>query len=105
MMARCENTASCHTGDDLALLLNADWQVSRLSRIVHRWGGRQFSLFLLQMEKDGRILHLRIVDTPFIQGFAQRYSDKPIGWLNSAGFHPDDAVFETFYNGHPHRLE
>jgi hypothetical protein len=102
MMARCENTATCQTGDDLTLLLRSGWMLSRLSRIVHRWGGRQFSLYLIEVEKEGRFLHLRIVDCPFIQGFAQTFSEKPIGWLNVEGFHPDDAIFETFYNAHPH---
>lgn len=93
------------TGEDLERLLKADWQLSRLSRIVHRYSGRQFGLYLLQLEKAESIVHLAIVDTPYIQRFAQAYSEKPIGWLNVAAFHPDDAIFETFYNGHPHRLE
>jgi hypothetical protein len=99
------NGAYYQTGEDLALLMKANWEVSRLSRIVHRWDGRQFCLYLLQMEKGEKMLHLRIVDSPYIQRFAQAYSEKPIGWLNIEGFHPDDAVFETFYNGHPHPLE
>jgi hypothetical protein len=68
-------------------------------------GGRQFCLYLIAVEKEGHILNLRIVDCPYVQGFAQAYSDKPIGWLNTDGFHADDAVFETFFNAHPHRLE
>ena len=101
----CMNGAYYQTCDDLDILLRAGWVVSRLSRIVHRWGGRQFGLYLIQVEQAEKMIHLRIVDTPYIQRFAQAYSEKPIGWLNSEGFHPDDAVFETFYNGHPHRME
>ena len=102
MMARCENMATCQTGDDLELMLQSNWVLSRLSRIVHRWGGRQFSLYLVEFEKEGQFLNLRIVDSPYIQRFAQAYSEKPIGWLNIEGFRPDDAIFETFYNLHPH---
>lgn len=102
---RCMNGAYYQTGDDLNVLLLTGWIVSRLSRIVHRWGGRQFGLYLLQMEQGEKMIHLRVVDTPYMQRFAQAYSEKPIGWLPIEGFHPDDAVFETFYNGHPHRLE
>ena len=100
--ARCENHTSYHTGEDLQDLLQRAWRPSRLSRIIQRWRGQYFTVYLVELEKSGRILNLQIVDTPYLQRFAQTYCSIPIGYLNLEAHHPEDAIFETFYNAHPH---